>query len=76
MNMHLLAEDRQSPSVILSRLMDEHGVLRTLVAFAAVLLRRDRRSRAQFANDLPDHLRRDIGLHPQAEARRHWDVRL
>lgn len=74
MNMHLLAEDRQSPSVVLSHLMDEHGVLRILGALFKALLRRDRSARHLFAEDLSGHLRRDIGLLPRMESRRHWDL--
>lgn len=74
MNMQLLAEDRQSPSVILSRLMDEHGVLRILGALFKALLRRDRGAGPPFADDLSGYLRRDIGLSPRKESARHWDL--
>ncbi|HQY43048.1 MAG TPA: hypothetical protein PK450_02630 [Paracoccaceae bacterium] len=74
MNLHLLAENRQPPSVILAKLMDEHGVLRVLGAVLKALVRRDPSKRDLFAEDLSGHLRRDIGLSPQAEARRHWDL--
>lgn len=74
MNMQLLAEDRQSPSVVLSRLVDEHGVLNILGALLKALLRRDRRAGPPFVEDLSGHLRRDIGLLPRAESARHWDL--
>jgi hypothetical protein len=73
MNMQLLAEDRQPPSVILTRLLDEHGVVRTVLALVSALLRRDRAPYALVAEDFSAHLRRDIGLPPAMESRRHWD---
>lgn len=74
MNLHLFAENRQPPSVILANLMDEHGVFRVLGAVLKALVRRDPSRRGLYADDLSGHLRRDIGLPPQAEARRHWDL--
>ncbi len=74
MNLHLLAENRQPPSVILSNLMDEHGVLRILGAVLKALLRRDGSGARLFADDLSGYLRHDIGLPPREEARRHWDL--
>lgn len=74
MNMHLSVDKRQSPSVILSNLLDEHGVLHVIGALFKALLRRDRSIHGPFAEDLSGHLRRDIGLSPRSEPRRHWDL--
>jgi uncharacterized protein YjiS (DUF1127 family) len=62
------------PAVLdLARLVERHGARRVLVALMKALIarRRTRRATAQ----LSDHLRRDIGLPPQAPAPRHWEIR-
>jgi len=59
--MNLTADRR--PTETLHHLIDRHGTWATLRALASVLLRR--RRAAMRADDLPDHLRRDVGLPEQ-----------
>ena len=54
-----------APDHALSSLIDRHGTRAVLRALAAVLIRR-RRARPGVV-DLPDHLRRDIGLPERGE---------
>lgn len=55
---------RRRPETILSALVAEHGALRVLLALASTLVRQNRAPPRLRARDLPEHLRRDIGLSP------------
>lgn len=75
-----VSNDRPLPKVALEALIAQHGSLRILGAFlAAALTRAPTRAqtrRGRSADDLNDHLRRDIGLDAQDASPRYWDVRL
>lgn len=73
MNMHLYAPETHPPSVTIRALMDQHGILRTLAAVLAALLRP--KARSIYAYDLSGHLLRDIGLPPVPEVRSYWELR-
>lgn len=62
-----LSPEAPPPDITLTRLLDSHGTLPTLRTLASVLWARRRRP-AQ-AHDLPNHLRRDIGLPPRPTPR-------
>ena len=65
-----------SPVRVIDALVARHGLMRVALALAAFPLRSGSRVRRAYVDDLPDRLRRDIGLEPRPESRRHWDVRL
>lgn len=52
------------PETILKALVAEHGALRVMAALVAAMLASNRAPPRMRATDLPDHLRRDIGLGP------------
>lgn len=56
------------PHITLARLIDRHGTWTTLRTLAAVLWRR--RPRRPSTVNLPNHLRRDIGLTERDEVTR------
>lgn len=58
----ILNDESLRPAELLADLIERHGPWRVVAALAALLVRRARRARAARAMDLPDHLRRDIGL--------------
>lgn len=53
------------PAPDLARLIDRHGATRVLATLMAIVWNRRRRRRA--AEDLPVHLRADIGLPPREQ---------
>jgi hypothetical protein len=76
MILELDSDRRRFPSADLGALMDRHGVLRVMAALAVAMLRRARRAPVVTADDLPEHLRRDVGLRWEPPSPRHWDIRL
>jgi hypothetical protein len=58
----ILNEQNLRPADLLADLIERHGPWRVVAALAALLLRRAREPRPTRDIDLPDHLRRDIGL--------------
>lgn len=58
----ILNEQSLRPADLLADLIERHGPWRVLAALAALLVRRAGARRPMHADDLPDHLRRDIGM--------------
>jgi hypothetical protein len=56
------------------RLIERHGPRRLLMAVLGRLVRRRTERPARFPGHLSDHMRRDIGMPPEAYHRRHWDL--
>jgi len=56
-------------------LIAEHGGWRVIVTVAGALLRRRLKPPPVTAEDLPVHIRRDIGLHTEPRSKRYWEVR-
>lgn len=54
-------------------LVAEFGLVRVMVALAGLAVRPARRARVGDA-DLPDRMRRDIGLAPLPPARNYWEL--
>ena len=75
MNANMHAEENLTPATI-EMLIARPGVWRILRAVAAALVRRERKALMVFDHELPDYMRRDIGLMPEPKSLRHWDVRL
>lgn len=73
MNAHLTPEDR-SPLLALEALVARHGLVRVALALAGLAARRAERSHVRNETDLPDRLRRDIGLEKLPESRRYWQL--
>lgn len=76
MNAQLFAPEGRQPLAVIEDLIADHGVWRTLGAFLAALVRRDRTIARRVAGELNDHLRRDIGLEHLPEPRKYWELRL
>lgn len=58
----LLNDEHVRPADLLADLIERHGPWRVVAALVAQLVRRARRAPVVRVSDLPDHLRRDIGL--------------
>lgn len=59
-----IAAPPRRPETILKALVAEYGALKVAAALVAAVLRSNRAPPRVRALDLPDHLRRDIGLGP------------
>ncbi|MDH5529640.1 MAG: hypothetical protein OEY05_06340 [Paracoccaceae bacterium] len=68
--------DEKPPSVAIAALVARHGFMRIMLSVLAVSLRRDARKPVLSQSDLPERLRRDIGLPPEEVSPRYWDIRL
>ncbi|SPH17303.1 hypothetical protein DEA8626_00820 [Defluviimonas aquaemixtae] len=73
MNAHLTTDDR-SPALALEALVARHGLVRVALTLARLLARRPARPSALHDHDLPDRLRRDIGLERLPESTRYWQL--
>ncbi|MFN3295014.1 MAG: hypothetical protein ACK414_16470, partial [Gemmobacter sp.] len=63
-----------SPAQAVQALVAEHGLLRVALALAGLVASpAGHRARVR-EGDIPDRLRRDIGLEPLPPARSHWDL--
>lgn len=60
------------PYYAVATLIERHGLLRVLRAVAAAVLKPNRPHRAIAPKRLSPHLRRDLGLEPEAPRQRHW----
>lgn len=67
--------DESPPFALLDALIARHGVVPMILFLLAAHRRARRRARLPDAADLPDSLRRDIGLSPLAEAHRPGPLR-
>ena len=75
--MHVqIHRDEKPPSVAIAALIARHGLLRIMLTVLAASLRVRRRRPVLSPADLPDRLRRDIGLPPERRSPRYWDIRL
>lgn len=63
-----------SPSAAVQALVAEYGTLRVALALAGLLARRRGRAATVWEGDLPDRVRRDIGLAPLPPTRNWWDL--
>ena len=61
--------ENQTPRFAVETILRRHGVLRVLLAMSASVLTGSHRPLPD-ANNLPDHLRRDVGLEMRHERRR------
>ncbi|MCX8509072.1 MAG: hypothetical protein ORN49_09390 [Rhodobacteraceae bacterium] len=73
--MQIYADENRATLSALDQLIEDHGALRTLLAFLAAW-RRQKQSRGLYPYQLSDHMRRDIGLPPEMAHRNYWDLRL
>ena len=62
------------PHVAVEQLVADHGLRPVILALIALALR-GKRGPAPRPPDLPDHLRRDVGLHPLPQRRTYWELR-
>lgn len=69
-----LNRDFAAPSEVLRNLVAEHGRVRVVLALAGLLARRSRPRRQLLEGDIPDRMRRDIGLEPLPRMRNYWDL--
>lgn len=58
----VLNDETPRPADLLADLIERHGPWRVVAALAALLVRRARTAPRAQVMDLPDHLRRDVGL--------------
>ena len=65
--------DFVSPAQAVQALVAEYGLVRVALALAGMIARPGRRARVWEA-DMPDRMRRDIGLHPLPPARNYWEL--
>lgn len=63
---------KQAPDLAVEKLISEYG-LRPVLLSVVVLIFRRRKSARTNVEDLPDHIRQDIGLPPVPEQRNYWD---
>ncbi|MGB5068208.1 MAG: hypothetical protein WBO29_12665 [Albidovulum sp.] len=75
MNVQIQREE-SPPAVAIAALIARHGLLRIMLTVLATSLRGQGRSLARSPADLPDRLRRDIGLAPERASPRYWHIRL
>jgi hypothetical protein len=74
MNLDLYATEHP-PSTTIEALMARHGAWRILRTTLGAFLRRKRHKVVPLPSNLSGHLLRDIGLPPEPESPRHWDLR-
>ena len=63
-----------SPEHRIAAIIEDYGAWRVLAASFRALVRRSSRPRNTRSADLSAHVRRDIGLAPEAAVRRYWDL--
>ncbi|MEZ5777936.1 MAG: hypothetical protein R3E44_06200 [Paracoccaceae bacterium] len=68
--------EQRSPVRVIDALVARHGLVHVALVLAGLPFRKGRKTGQLQIEDLPDRLRRDIGLEPTPRSRRHWDVRL
>ncbi len=75
MNAQVTAPKDHSPRVMIDNLIAEHGRWRTLQATVLALFRRPGSPAVRVGlHDLPDSLRRDIGLQPLPPRQPDWPL--
>jgi hypothetical protein len=76
MNAQLVSHDKRPPLAVIDSLIAEHGAWTTVRAVLSAVLRRDRALALRLSSEFNDHMRRDIGLEPEARPRMYWELRL
>jgi hypothetical protein len=65
--------DFVSPAQAVQAVVAEYGLVRVALALAGLIARPGRRARI-WEGEMPDRMRRDIGLHPLPPARNYWEL--
>jgi len=65
--------DLPTPALAVQALVAEHGLVQVALALAGHIARRWRRPARVREADLPDRMRRDIGLPPLPPSRNWWE---
>lgn len=68
-----VTRDLATTAAAVQAVVAEHGIIRVALALAALAARR-RGSARLWEGDLPDRLRRDIGLDPLPPSRNWWEL--
>lgn len=66
--------DFATPAAGVRALVAEFGTLRVVLALAGLLARRPVRAARVWEGDMPDRIRRDIGLPPVPRGRDCWEL--
>ena len=66
--------DFATPAAGVRALVAEFGTLRVVLALADLLARRPVRAARVWEGDMPDRIRRDIGLELLPRPRNYWDL--
>ena len=61
------------PRIAVEEIVADHGLRPVVLALIALALR-GKRGPAPRPPDLPDHLRRDVGLNPLPQGRKYWEL--
>ena len=69
-----LNRELPNPAMAVQALVAEHGLVRVALALAALIARPRRHAKRAWDADLPDRVRRDIGLEPLPRARNYWEL--
>lgn len=69
-----LRGDLPGPALAVRALVAEYGAVRVVLALIRHLAGRRALARRIRETELSDHIRRDIGLDPQAQGRRYWEL--
>ena len=64
---------KQAAKEAVQAVVAEYGLVRVALALAGLIARPGRRARI-WEGDMPDRMRRDIGLHPLPPARNYWEL--
>lgn len=65
--------DYPTPALAVQALVAEYGLVRVALALAGLVARR-RPVAARHEADMPDRMRRDIGLEPLPARRNYWEL--
>ncbi|WP_413876497.1 hypothetical protein [Albidovulum sp.] len=66
--------DFATPAAGVRALVAEFGTVRVALALAGLVARRRVRAARVWEDDMPDRMRRDIGLEPLPRLRNYWDL--
>lgn len=67
--------DGKRPAEVLADLVARHGGRPVLLALVGLLLRPRPKDIKPLPDNLSDHLLRDVGLPPEPQARKYWEIR-
>lgn len=68
-----ILRNKPRPDLDIENLIAEYGKRSVLRAVFASVLRRKTTTTRDYADDLPNHLRKDIGLDPRPQTRNYWN---